>query len=329
MPPYVTRSLLIRPRSRFLHCLVMLTAFISACSHGLTVAESPALSPEAQALLEQTEVTARRGVFFEVTGDKGRAYLFGTIHVGKPEFYPLRMAVTRGMVSSRYVAVEADILNREQAARQVTEFALYPGSETLDQHIAPELVGRVKALLAMYDVPMDGAMKMRPWMLGMTLTILDTLQAGYDPGYGADVFVMGFAKGRKKPIVELESLAQQFSIFNGLAPEEQEAFLEASVAGIEDGSSRAMVNALVAAWAAGDTAEVVKIVRQDPLLHSPTFKPVYEKLVIRRNVAMADHIEGYLKSGEQYFVAVGILHLLGEGSVVSLLAERGYTIRER
>jgi hypothetical protein len=48
----------------------------------------------------------------------------------------------------------------------------------------------------------------------------------------------------------------------------------------------------------------------------------------RRNAGMAGRIEGYLKSGETVFIAVGMLHLLGEKGLPALLRKRGYRVEK-
>jgi len=52
-----------------------------------------------------------------------------------------------------------------------------------------------------------------------------------------------------------------------------------------------------------------------------------ESLYIQRNIDMADTIDDYSTAqAGNYFVVVGSAHLLGEGSVVALLREKGYTV---
>ena len=54
------------------------------------------------------------------------------------------------------------------------------------------------------------------------------------------------------------------------------------------------------------------------------FRSLMKRLLLDRNVGMADKIDGYFNVGQgNYFIAVGALHLLGEGSVLDLLRKRG------
>ncbi|MDH5641250.1 MAG: TraB/GumN family protein [Nitrospira sp.] len=284
-------------------------------------------NPDAQAILQQIEAAPKRGILFEVAGSKGKAYLFGTIHVGKPEYYPLDKMTTSAMASSKVLAVEADVLNQQHAAQVVFERAMYQPPESLDQVVKPEVLSQVTPLLDRFQLPQQQAWLMKPWMLAMTLTLLDGQQAGYDPGYGVDLFLLGMAQGMKKPVVELESLESQFALFDGFSLEEQQMFLEEAVKGIESGESKAQLSALADAWASADRTKLTAALKMELEQQTPLLRKLYEKLLTQRNLAMADKVERLLQSGDQSFVAVGTFHLLGEDSVVALLAKRGYKIK--
>ncbi len=297
---------------------------------------SPSLDPpiiagegasDLQAVLQQIESAPKRGVLFEVVGAKGNAYLFGTIHIGKPEYYPLDKTTTTAMVSSDILAVEADVSDQTQAAQTVLEWAMYQPPESLDQAVEPELLSRVIPLLDRFHVPQEQARLMKPWMLAMMLTLLDGEQSGYDSGYGVDLFLLQTAKGMSKPVVELESLESQFALFDGFSREEQQLFLEEAVAAIENGESKTQLSALADAWAAADRDKLTAVLEAELEQQSPLFRKLYEKVLTQRNRAMADKIEQLLQSGDKSFIAIGAFHLLGKESVVSVLSNRGYKIR--
>jgi uncharacterized protein YbaP (TraB family) len=52
---------------------------------------------------------------------------------------------------------------------------------------------------------------------------------------------------------------------------------------------------------------------------------IQQRLIADRNRHMAERLEPLLNQG-RLFVAVGALHLPGEGGVLNLLAQRGYRI---
>lgn len=315
---------------RFIHVglWVILTCCLGGPFLSLSVYAQDAVQQDNRKLsADQHEALPKRGVLFEVSGPKGKAYLFGTVHVGKPEFYPLDRTTSQAMASSSFLAVEADVSDQRNAALQVVQHAMYRPPASLDQAIDSALLLRVEPILERFRFPKQQAFQMKPWMLGMMLTLLETQQAGYDPQYGADVYLLERARELKKPVVELESLAIQFALFNSFTSEEQQLFLEETVSGIESGKSQTQVSALVEAWASADRDKLKAILQEETQRQSAMYRSLYEKLLTQRNAAMADKIGGYLESGDQYFVGVGTFHLLGEGSVVDLLGQRGFTVK--
>jgi len=299
--------------------------------HSGLFGDAPAMAGEAasdtRVVLRQIESAPKRGVLFEVSGSKAKAYLFGTIHVGKPEYYPLDKTTTAAMMSSKVLAVEADVQNQHHAAQVLVERAMYRPPASLEQVVEPELLAQIIPLLDRFQISQEQAWLMKPWMLAMTLTLLDSQQAGYDSGQGVDLFLLEMAKGMNKPVVELESLESQFALFDGFSREEQQLFLEEAVKAIESGESKTQLSALADAWAAADRAKLTAVLETELDRQSTLFRKVYEKLLTQRNRAMADKVEQLLQSGDQSFVAVGTFHLLGEDSVVSMLAKRGYKIK--
>ena len=85
---------------------------------------------------------------------------------------------------------------------------------------------------------------------------------------------------------------------------------------------------LADAWARASAVDLEKA-RQDLRQSQSTFGKFFStKMLDERNVTMAAHIDDYLHSGKPHFVAVGVLHLVGEKNIIDLLKGRGYLVRE-
>jgi len=76
---------------------------------------------------------------------------------------------------------------------------------------------------------------------------------------------------------------------------------------------------LVRAWQQGDA----DFLEADLLGAMRASDALYQAVVVDRNRAWLDGIEGLLDEPGTHLVVVGALHLVGEHSVVRLLAERG------
>src|SRR6516225_7913011 len=85
--------------------------------------------------------------------------------------------------------------------------------------------------------------------------------------------------------------------------------------------------ALVQAWRTGDTAGMEATATRAVREH-PELRPLIEALVYQRNAAMARQVADFLKTSKTRFVVVGSLHLVGDRSILKLLAEKGYRIEQ-
>jgi uncharacterized protein YbaP (TraB family) len=291
-------------------------------------ADTGAAPQESQAARPQADAAPNRGILYFVTDGVGTLYLFGTIHLGKPEFYPLNRLVTDAVRSSYALAVEADVTDTVAITKQITDAAAYPGTDTLDRHISPVLLQRLERLLEKYGFPLAPAKKMKPWMLAMTLDYLGGSDAGYSPLYGADVYLLGLARSLKKPVAEVESMVFQINLFESLTPTEQEDYLASTVDAIESGELRTQLVELVDAWARADGTTIAKTMEESEAAYTPAEKWITTKLITDRNISMTRRVEEYLNSGKQYFVAVGAGHLVGEGGIVARLKAKGYKVKD-
>ena len=135
----------------------------------------------------------------------------------------------------------------------------------------------------------------------MTMGILELQRLGYRPEQGLDLYFAGKAGGRKK-IVELESFDYQIDLMNGLSDREQELFLLYTIRDMA--TVREDMDELMRAWRTGDAKGMEKIIAR-PIIDFPETRPIFEKLINRRNREMAGKIEMFLREGGSTFVVVG------------------------
>jgi len=304
-------------------CVLSLCAFVPVCA-----AQTVDPAANRQELLRRMQTAPKHGLLYEASFEKNLVYVFGTIHVGKADFYPLNVATVRALTSSAFLVVEADTRDQAAVAKQITELAMLPSSSGLDRYVTPPLMDKVTRLLEKYQFPKERALQMKPWMLASTLTALEAKHSGYDPGWATEAFLLGVAGAQKKPVIEMEGLSLQFESHNQLSAEEQLAFLEQTIDEIEKGSVERRITTLAEAWARASAVDLEKVRQEIRRSQSSYGKFFNTKMLDERNVTMAAHIDDYLHSGKRHFVAVGVLHLVGEKNIIDLLKGRGYLVRE-
>src|SRR5215831_3530001 len=98
------------------------------------------------ALLKQAEKQTKRGFFWEARKGDRKIYLLGTVHVGRPDFYPPNIEYLRRFNEAKAIVVEADVFNAKRVGAAVQKVAVYPDGEPgLDTRIEDELKARVLA----------------------------------------------------------------------------------------------------------------------------------------------------------------------------------------
>jgi hypothetical protein len=169
---------------------------------------------------------------------------------------------------------------------------------------------------------------MKPHMLAMTLAMMEIQRLGYDSGLGVDVHLAKRATQSGMPIRELESMQGQMKLFDDFPADLKEGMLQMAVDTIEDGSVEQEMDALLAAWAAGDSDKIqATILRETEGLPAPVAQELQAAIYDRRNEAMAVQVTVYLAGKDPVFVAVGAGHLTGESGIPELLKRRGFLVR--
>ena len=133
------------------------------------------------------------------------------------------------------------------------------------------------------------------------------------------------AKKGQKGIVFLEAGKKQLDLLDKWMDARA---IKASLDDLDD--TKQKNKELVDAYVAGDDAKAIEMSKDDSdwvksgRTHEE-FTQMMKELLLDRNASWIDEIEGMGKKGPA-FVAVGAMHLLGPGSVVDLLQQRGWKI---
>jgi len=190
------------------------------------------------------------------------------------------------------------------------------------------LLEQLKAVLPQVGLPFEYARGMKPYLLAMTLTVMEIQRLGYDPNMGIDTHFAHLAKTEGKRIVELESLDGQMQLFEVMPEKLQTAMLRATVEDIAKGELATEMDDLQKAWASGNADAIQENVLRETLgMPDDLGKDLYERIYNQRNRQMAEKIALLLGGSESCFVAVGAGHLTGPSGLAELLQAKGFTVR--
>ena len=268
-----------------------------------------------------------KSFLWEISTITNRLYLFGTVHAGKPSFYPMPPAVEKAFEESKVLVVEADVLDPDAMAKSAG-IMTYTPPDRLDKHVSPELYKRFQKQVARMGLPETPLAQMKPFMASSMLVFSEWGRLGYSAQFGVEVNLLTRAKEDKMPIVELEGIAIQSQLMTSLSDQENLEAFEGTLAALESGLTTEQITGVVNAWRTGDPQLMLDIARKYNE-GVPGAKDFEEKFIWSRHESMAKKIEGLInESSQRHFVAVGALHLCGPRGLVEMLRKRGYRVKQ-
>jgi uncharacterized protein len=269
----------------------------------------------------------RRGFLYEIRKGNQTALLMGTIHVGRPEFYPLPPAMLARIERADTIVLEADVTDMARAITATQNYAIYPSGEPgLDTRLPASLKSRIETIAGRGQLDLAPLWRMKPWMLGNVLALFEAAQAGYMPALSVEAYLTRLAKQSGKPVLELESIEQQFELFERASFATQVAFLDDAVKAVETKSARHEINRVAQAWETGDAVALERLLGEMRAQTTPGALFTVETILLGRHPTMVRKIEALMADGRLHLFAVGSLHLPGPDGLIALLRARGYTV---
>lgn len=256
----------------------------------------------------------------------GRAYLFGSIHFGDESLYPLPSYVRAAFDDAKSLVVELDIsaADQVQAAHLLALSGRLPSGETLQDKLSGEQWRSLKDISEALGFPVEAFQRLQPWLVAVQLTAAQIRRSGFDESFGIDRYLLKHFKDSRpdQPVIELESFAEQMSLFKELSDTEEVAFLQQTLT--EFHQTPRSLEAIMTAWKAGDEAALVSLItgafesREDKL---------FQRIFTGRNAMMQEKVSARLKQGENLFVVVGAGHVVGDDGLRGRLEKEGYRVK--
>lgn len=266
---------------------------------------------------------AQEPALWRIADEDSEIWLFGTVHV-LPESIRWRGA----RVNAAFAAADEFITETDTSPASVQSFqalalqhGALPAGQTLFDMLGADDRARLERVARQATLQPQSFERTRPWLAALQLSYFHAAQRGHTQEAGVETVLSAEARTGNKRISFFETPEEQVRILADLAPEDELRFLVATLREIEEEADR--LDELDRAWARGDVTELGRQLDTQLQEAGPA---VHEALIVRRNRAWADEIARRLEGSGRIFVAVGAAHLVGEGSVVALLRERGIEV---
>ena len=293
------------------------------CALGQT---APAVAPSTAAPKAQPTTIEATPALWKVKGLHGTVYLFGSVHVMKPEVQWRTAKEQAAFKASDTLYLEiADLSN--DAAKQMQPLilslgidAVHPLSTKISKEDVTELDSEVKKLGMQGEAALES---MQPWLVYLTLSVLPAIQAGYDPASGIDRVLQIEAQQTGKKIKGFETTEQQVHFLADFSQPEQVALLHETLEELPRSGEK--INQMIADWEHGDVDKIAAMENDELKTKHPE---LYQKLLVDRNAKISTTIASLLKDPATgtVFIAIGAAHLAGPDSVQKMLEKSGFIV---
>ncbi len=305
-------------------------ALVTACTAVLAAvtgfAQTPAPAKDTPAAPAASAATIEAvPALWKVKGAHGTVYLFGSVHVMKPNVHWETAKVKDALTGSDTLYLEIAGMDDDsiKAAQPEIMTLGVDQAHPLSTKISKEDVTLLDEAVKSMGIPGEQAMEpMQPWLAYLTISVVPMVKAGYDPKSGIDKLLETEAKGENKPVKGFETMSEQMHYFADMPQPMQVELLHQSL--VDMPKSVAEIDNMVADWSKGDVDGISKIENDEMKTKSPE---LYQKLLVDRNKRFADTLAGVLKDPATgtVFVTIGAAHLAGPDSVQKMLETKGYS----
>ncbi len=261
-------------------------------------------------------------MMWELKGKHNSVFILGSIHVANESFYPLSKSIEEAWRNSNIIAVEVDIasINRVEMQNTLMKYARFPNGKTLSKSvdsleykILKEYVNdSLKMNITLFE-------RFKPWYVCQIITVGMIQKLGFDATQGIDLHFLE-RKGKRK-IISLETLDSQIKVFDVVGNDS--AFISYTLS--TTSTSLSMVDSLMTAWKSGNVVALEKWMFMDSDV--PEYQNFFQKLFYDRNGSMLSKIEKLATLKENVFVIVGAGHLISDKGIISLLKEKGHSVK--
>lgn len=291
---------------------------MAACAMLALTACASSAAPQAPA----TEFPPGPALFVVRDADS-TMYLFGTLHIRRPGVAWGGAQAQAGLAEASEVWTELEISPNTDAQMQglVGRYGMAEPGRPLSSYFSAEENARIVAAAQQLGLQPQMVEAMKPWLVGLTIQVLQMMQAGYDPAAGADRQIDAFADANGKTARWFETAEEQISMLAGMSPDVQRQMVLEAVDEAEAGA--ALMERMATAWETGDLTTLEQLVVDDMRTEYPEF---YQVLLADRNDQWITVLHQELQGSGVDFVAVGAGHMLGEDGLVAQLRALGYTV---
>ena len=261
---------------------------------------------------------------WKVDNGKHEIFLAGTLHVLKPEDFPLPEQFQTAFKQSDDVYFEVDMarFGSLEVQQKLAELVTWNDGSDLSDVLSPAVLEDLESQLDSHGIPIQMLLPYKAGPAAMTLAMLEMQKLGMSE-IGVEEHFAKLAEADERAIFGLETVEQQADFLvnmGGATPDEIISYTIQDLEGLDG-----QLDDMREAWRSGNLQQLEETVLKEM---REKYKGIYQELIVDRNSAWLPKIEELLDDPDTEMVMVGAGHLAGPDSVLKMLATAGYNIEQ-
>ena len=250
----------------------------------------------------------------------GKAFLAGSIHSGKKQWYPLDAAYDQAFDASSVIYFEIYNPDQQEIAQKTLLYGLFRDGKTLSGTLGYADFQAVCDFYVRHAPGMNPAVleRFRPWVLSVQISQF-YLQKHPEISRACGLESVFTKHLGNKTARSLESIDSQLRAMGEVSDAAAGRLLLDGIRNFEHAGRD--LNRIFHALETGVPDELTLITNEMAFKHPE----VHRNLFLKRNQRIADQIYALLKTRQIVFVLAGAGHFAGKGSILELLRDKGCT----
>jgi hypothetical protein len=293
----------------------------AALAHARPDCPPVAQAPTQEQLSAGVKNARDHGFLWRISKDGRSSYLYGTVHVAKPDWMYPGPQVTRALNASDALALEIDSSDPDMQQR-MSKGMNAPIGAALPEPLQKRLDDRARVEC----LPSNALSMLIPEMQVAALMTLAGRRDGLDPAYGIDMVLAGWGHSANKKVVSLETPELQLKTLQMDSSAETIEVVQSALDELESGRARPTLKRVAQVWADSDLSALTHYEKWCDCMKTAADRADMKRMLDERNPALADGIDALHAQGLQVFAAVGSLHMIGPMGLPALMERRGYRV---
>lgn len=259
---------------------------------------------------------------WRVSDGKHTLYLGGTIHLLRPQDYPLPAEFDQALAMADELILEVVMSDADLGAFQskLSREGFYKGPG-LQDHLEQSTWQQLEVFCDARGLPPETLSQLKPALLMLTLFDVERRRLGIN-AQGVDSWYENQAIAANKPVYGLETAEQQLDFILAMGVGNEDAFVQQTIKDLNEMGP--LIDEMIAAWRTGETEEIEHMLVRDM---RDAFPEIYQQLIVQRNNNWLPDIERMLDTPETELILVGLAHLIGPDGLLPKLEQAGYELK--